>query len=315
MKLRIWPLLLASLAVVSFVSAADSKSAAPISSGDSAKGGLRFTIGVTKFENKSNFSGQFALADTWGSLLTDSLVQSGRFIVLGESDMRAAALQEQDLASTGRTAGGDKTPVTGNLSPAQLLVKGEITHFQASTTGGDAGVRIKGFRIGGGGDTAEINVVIYVVDSTTGQVVASKKVVGSAKSGGLTVGFTDRNWGADLGGFKKTNVGKAVEAAIDDAVKFITGQVKDLPWTGSVILVKGDKVWINRGSREGVTAGQAFRVGTSEILRDPGTGETLDVSFTKKGDIKVDSAREKVSICSIVSGEGIQKGMAVSLPE
>jgi curli biogenesis system outer membrane secretion channel CsgG len=293
---------------------AESKEKPAPASGEVAKGGLRYSIGVTKFENRSGYSGQFALAETWGSLLTDSLQQTGRFIVLGESDMRGAALSEQDLAKTGRTAGGDKTPVTGNLTPAQLLVKGEITHFQASTEGGNAGVGIKGFRIGLGGDKAEINAVIYVVDSTTGQVVASKKVVGEAKRGGVNVGFVDKDWNADLGGFKKTNVGKAVEAAIDDAVAFISGQVKSLPWTGNVILVKGTQVYINRGEREGVSVGQTFKVGSSEVLRDPATGETLDVSFTSKGEIRVDSVKEKISICSVVSGEGFEKGMAVSLP-
>lgn len=312
MKYLSWLALLSAVALLP-VHAADSKTAAAPAS-DAAKGGLRYTIGVTKFENHSNFSGQFAIADTWSSLLTDSLQQTGRFIVLGESDMRAAALGEQDLGASGRTAGGDKTPVKGNLSPAQLLVKGEITHFQASTKGGNAGVGIKGFRIGVGGDAAEINAVVYVVDSTTGQVVASKKVTGVAKTGGLTVGFTDRDWSADLGGFKKTNVGKAVEAAIDEAVAFLVGQVKDLPWTGSVVLVKGNQVYINRGSREGVNSGQTFKVGTSEVLRDPGTGETLDVNFTQKGEIKVESVKEKLSICSVVSGEGIERGMAVALP-
>lgn len=309
MRIRSW-LFLASalLAALPSAQAEKSDSSAP------AKGGLRYTIGVTTFENRSNFSGQWSLADTWSSILTDSLQQSGRFIVLGESDMRGAALAEQDLAQTGRTAGGAKAPVTGNLSPAQLLVKGEITHFQASTTGGNAGVGIKGFKIGVGGDQAEINAVVYVVDSTTGQVVASKRVSGVAKKGGLTVGYTDRNWGADLGGFKKTNVGKAVEAAINEAVAFITAQVGEMPWTGSVILVKGNQVYVNRGSREGVSVGQTFKVGTSEVLRDPDTGETLDVSFEEKGQVKVDSVKEKVAICSVVSGEGFERGMAVSLP-
>lgn len=307
-------LLLLGLAVLSFQVLNAEKAAPPSASADAFKGGLRYTIAVTKFENRSNFSGQFEVAETWGALLTDSLQQTGRFIVLGEADMRNAAMAEQDLGKSGRTAGGDKTPVTGNLSPAQLLVKGEITHFQASTTGGNAGVGIGGFKIGVGGDQAEINAVVYVVESTTGQVISSKRVVGVAKKGGLTLGFTDRNWNADLGGFKKTNVGKAVEAAIDEAVAFISSKVKDMPWTGSIIAVKGSQVYVNRGSREGVAAGQSFKVGTSEILRDPGTGETLDVNFTQKGEIKVDTVREKISICSIVSGDGIERGMSVSLP-
>jgi hypothetical protein len=49
-------------------------------------------------------------------------------------------------------------------------------------------------------------------------------------------------------------------------------------------------------------------------LRDPGTGELLDNSFTEKGQIRVDSVKEKVSICTLVSGDGVEQGMSVSPP-
>ena len=280
-----------------------------------AQGNLRYSIMVSKFENRSNWSGQWNLADTFGSVLTDSLQQTGRFIVIAEKDMRGEAMAEQDFAESGRTAGGKKAPVKGQMTPAQLLVKGEITHFQASTTGGGAGVRIGGFRIGGGTDTAEINAVIYVVDSTTGQVVASKKVVGRAERSALDVGFSDRNWGADIGGFKKTNVGKAVEKAIDEAVAFISMQLDKIPWEGTVVMVKDGKVYINRGAREGVEPGQRFVIGDAQQIRDPDTGEVLDTSIDKAGTIEIESVKEKLSIGRPVhGGERIQRGMAVMLP-
>jgi curli biogenesis system outer membrane secretion channel CsgG len=304
---KIGILALASLVTLPAVLRADAAASPP----DASAGGLRFSIAVTKFENHANYNGSFQLADTWGSMLTDSLQQSGHFIVLGEADMRDAAMKEQDLAKTGRLAGGDKTPTTGNMTPAQLLIKGEITNFQ-TTSGQHGGVAFGGIRLGGGGDEAEINAVIYVVDSTTGQVVASHKVLGKVKSSGLSVGFSDRDWSGDMGGFKKTNVGTAMEKAIDDGVAFIVAQIPSLHWSGNVILVKPPMVYINRGTREGVASGQIFKVGTSEILRDPATGETLDVAFTEKGRIKVETAKEKISICSIVSGDGLENGMAVA---
>jgi curli biogenesis system outer membrane secretion channel CsgG len=274
--------------------------------------GLRYSITVSKFENRSNWSGHWNLSDTFGAILTDSLQQTGKFIVLGEKDMRYEAMDEQDFGASGRTAQGKKTPKIGKMTPAQLLVKGEITHFQHTTTGGTGGLRIKGFRIGGGTDSAEINAVVYVVDSTTGQVVASKKVVGQASRTGLDIGFADRNWGADLGGFKKTNVGKAVEKAIDQAVEFIIHQLDNIPWEGTVIMVKGDKVYINRGSREGINPGQIFSVGSVDELRDPDTGELLDVSMETVGTIVVQTVKEKISICKISEGTGkIAKGMSV----
>ena len=278
-------------------------------------GNLRYSIMVSKFDNRSNWSGQWNLADTFGAVLTDSLQQTGKFIVVAEKDMRSEAMAEQDFSESGRTAGGKKAPVKGQMTPAQLLVKGEITHFQASTTGGGGGVRIGGFKIGGGTDSAEINAVIYVVDSTTGQVMASKKVIGQASRTGLDVGFSDRNWGADLGGFKKTNVGKAVEQAIDEAVAFISTQIEKIPWEGTVVMVKDEKVYINRGSREGVTPGQSFVIGSAEQLRDPDTGELLDTSIEKAGTIVIESVKDKISIGRPVEGaERIQKGMTVMLP-
>ncbi len=280
-----------------------------------AKGGLRYSISVSKFENKCGWSGQWSIGDTFGAVLTDSLNQTGRLIVLGESDMRGEAMGEQDLGASGRLAGGKKKPKIGHMTPAQLLVKGEITHFQHSTSGGAGGIRIKGLRLGGSKDSAEINAVIYVVDSTTGQIAASKRVVGRASRSRLGVRFTDKDWGANLSGFKKTHVWKAVEAAIDEAVEYIVEQLEDIPWNGAVVLVKGDRVYINRGEREGVQKGQFFAVGKAEEIRDPDTGELLDESLDVAGKIEVITVKKKLSICSITEGGGkVEKGMTVRLP-
>lgn len=279
------------------------------------KGNLRYTIMVTKFENLSQFpEGQFSLTQTFGAILTDSLQKTGKFIVLGEKDMRAEAIEEQDFGASGRVAGGKKKPDIGHMTPAQLLVKGEITHFQHSTTGGTGGVSFKGFKFGGQKDHAEINAVIYVVDSTTGQVVASKKVVGEASRSGVDIGFTYTDWSTDLSGFKNTNIGKAAEQAIDQAVEFIIKQLETIPWEGTVIMVRGDKLYINRGSREGVTPGQRFIVGSAERVRDPDTGEVLYVLVNKVGTVVIEQVREKLSIGRPTEGgENIQNGMTVML--
>jgi curli biogenesis system outer membrane secretion channel CsgG len=277
-----------------------------------ATGNLRYTIAVVKFDNKANYTGQFPLSDTWTSILTDSLQRSGRFVVLGEADMRTAAMTEQNFDHSGRTAGGDKAAVIGQMTPAQLLVKGEITNYQDGTQGGGGGFGFGGISLGMNDSTAEINVVVYVVDATTGQVVATQKVIGKSKSSGIALGVSRGYWNGNVSSFKQTNVGKAVENAIDQAVGFIVQQIPNLHWSGNVILVNGDKVYINRGQREGVAVGQIFKVGTSEDLRDPATGELLDTSFTTKGQVRADVVKEKIAICSIVSGGQIEKGMSVS---
>jgi len=277
--------------------------------------GLRYSIMVSKFKNKSSWRGQWNLGDAWGAILTDSLNQTGQFIVIGEKDMRQESLDEQDFASSGRAAGGGKKVVVGQMTPAQLLIKGDITHFEPGTSKGGGGFGFKGFKVGVKGGTAEINAIMYIVDSSTGQVIASKKCYGKVSKKGFTFGMNKAGFAGNLGGFKKTNSGKAIEMAVDEGVNFLISKTEDIPWSATVIMAKGKKVYINRGEREGVSSGQMFDVGKATVLRDPDTGEVLDSSLMKTGAIKVTKVKQKISICTVVSGSGIKKGMSVGLPE
>lgn len=286
----------------------------PQSAEAATEGGLKYTVTVSKFENESNWAGQWALGDAWGAIMTDILNQSGRFIVLGERDMRNEAMDEQDLASSGRTVQGPITPVTGQMTPAQILVKGAITHAQ-DTSGGGGGVSIGGFSVGGSKANAEINVTMYMIDSTTGQVLASTRVVGKSSNRGGGVRYSNSNYSVGGSGYKKDNMGKAVENAVQQGVDWMVQQLPSIPWSGSVVTVRDGRVYINRGQREGVQSGQTFVVGWSEVIRDPGTGEVLEEIVHEKGRIKVVTAREKLSICDIISGdEEFEVGMKICLP-
>lgn len=278
------------------------------------KGNLRYSITVTQFENRANWSGRWNLGQAFTEIMTDTLQQSGWFIVLGDKEMRGEAMAEQDFAASGRVAKGKKAPKIGRMTPAQLLVKGAITHVQASTTGGSGGINIKGFRLGGSKDRAEINVTIYLVDSETGQVKASKSVVGQSNRTGLSFGYHGSGpVTGGLSGFKKDNVGKATEHAIAQAVQFLIAQLEDVPWEGTVMLAKEDKIIINRGEREGVTIGQRFTVGEIEELVDEDTGEVLDVDMTEAGIIQVTQVKEKIAYCEPLGCDfgAIKKGMTI----
>ena len=81
-------------------------------------------------------------------------------------------------------------------------------------------------------------------------------------------------------------------------------------------MVRDGNVYINRGTREGVKEGMDFVVGTAEALRDPNTGEVLDVSFNTLAQIKVNTVKEKIAIATVSNGDvdQIEKGMFVQLP-
>lgn len=280
-----------------------------------AGGNLRYSISVAKFPNESGWHGQWDVGDGFTTIMTAELDVSDNFVVLGDAEMREEAMREQDFAASGRAAGGKKAPKTGRMTPAQLLVRGSITHVQRDTTGGSGGIGFKGLRIGGSKGKAEINITIYLVDTETGQVKASTKVVGKSGRKGLSLGYHGSKLGGltgNMAGFKKDNLGKATEDAVAQAVQFLTEQLENIPWEGTVVLAKPDKLVINRGSREGVSEGMTFEVGEVEELVDPDTGEVLDVELTTVATLKATKVKEKISYCKAVDGAGkVTKGMSV----
>ena len=280
-------------------------------------GNLRYSVSGSDVAKSYDGVVRWDLADAFKLMLTDALQSSGHFIVLGEESMRDAAMREQDLGASGRTAKGKKTPKQGRLTPAQLLVRGAVTHIEQDTSGKSGGIGFKGFRIGGSGGKAEVNISIYLTDSETGQVKATQKIVGESGKKGINVGY----FGSDLGGltgdydgFKKDNLGKAMEHAVAQSVEYLIEQLEDIEWEGSVMMVKGGEIICNRGSREGVENGMQFDVGEIEELVDPDTGELLDSEMTKLGELEVTKVKEKICYCKAVAGgKKIKKGMTIFL--
>lgn len=278
------------------------------------EGNLRYSVSISEFKNEANWRGKWNLGHGFETLMTDRLKATDQFIVLATSEMRNAAMDEQDFAAGGRAAGGKKAPKVGRMTPAQLLVRGSITHVQ-STAGGGGGIGFKGIRVGGSGGKAEINMTIYMMDTETGQVVASKSVTGKSYKRGLKLGYYGSGLGGltgSLGGFLDDNVGKASADAVDQAVEFLIAQLEDIPWEGSVVLASATKIIINRGSREGVSVGMEFEAGEVQELVDPDTGEVLDSEMSKVGSLKVTEVKEKIAYCEAVTGgEKIKQGMTV----
>lgn len=268
---------------------------------------LKKVVAVSRFDNKTSWSGQWNLDDGMADQLTDALVQSGKFVVLERETIRDV-LAEQDLAASGR-AQKSRSARTAKLTSAQILIKGAITEFELNSKGSGTGVGFGGIRIGGEKKEAHVGLIIRLIDTTTGEVLDSHRVEGKAKAGGFKLGV-------DLGGidfgtksFKKTPLGKATQIAIDNAVEFIVSKLKDLPFQGRVIKVKGGEVYISAGERNGATVGDIFTVySEGEELIDPDTGELLGTEEEEIGAVKIYQVKEKFSKAKIISGEGIKRG-------
>jgi curli biogenesis system outer membrane secretion channel CsgG len=255
---------------------------------------LKKTVAVSRFENKTAWKGQVMLDDGMADQLTDALIQSGMFIVL-ERQTLGDVMAEQDLAASGRAA-ASKTAQTGKLTSAQILIKGTITEFENKSAGSGSGLGVGPVRLSNKREEAHVGLIVRLIDTTTGQVLDSQRVEGKATAGGMGVGVSAGVVDFGTEGFVKTPLGKATQITIDNAVAYITGKLKGLPYQGRVIKAAGDEVYIAAGQRNGCQVGDVFTVfSVGEGLLDPETGEKLGQEEKRKGTIKVYDVQEKFS--------------------
>jgi curli biogenesis system outer membrane secretion channel CsgG len=269
---------------------------------------LKKTVAVFEFQNDSGYSSMGNLGEDFSTQLSDALVQSGKFIVLTRKDLDVV-MAEQDLAQSDRFAKSNAAQV-GKIVPAQILVKGQITEFEENTSGGGQGLSVAGVSLGMKKSSAHIAIVIQLVDSTTGEILESKRVEGDAKAGGLSVGYSGA-FDLNSSSFKKTPLGKAAQITIDQAVDFVAKKLASVPWKGKVVTVKDTLVFVNSGKNSGVAVGDAFVVyKEGEALIDPDTGMDLGSEATKVADIKVTDVQEKFSKAEVTGGkiEDVAKG-------
>jgi len=138
---------------------------------------------------------------------------------------------------------------------------------------------------------------IRLIDTTTGKVLQSQRAESNIDQRGVSADINVQmvSFGGDE--FNKTVLGRATREAIDKAVVMIIRAMDSVPWTGRVVEVTGDQVYINAGSATGVKPGDAFVVtAVVKELTDPESGEVLTTIEEKRGDIELIDVQEKFSI-------------------
>jgi len=261
--------------------------------------GLKQAIGCKDFENQAGWHGQWDLGNNLSILLESALFDSGRFVIVEREKLN-------DLGASGRAAGGAKVAQTGKIRSARYLATGAITTVEESQSGADGGISFKGIRVGGGRSEAQVTIIVKLIDTTTGEIVAKESVTGKAGNTALRVGLSYHSLGTEMGGFVKTPLGQAAQDCINQAAAFIAKKMETFPFEGNVIKVTdGGQVIINRGSEFGMEVGQELTLATQgETLMDPETGEMLGEEEGEViGQVRVSKVAEKVSYADIVSGE------------
>lgn len=267
--------------------------------------GIKHAVGVRDFDNDAGWGAEWNLPRNMAIMLESALMNTGRFVLV-EREKLDIVLDEQELQARGLSAQTEGNVAgAGKLRPAKYIATGQLVEVEGSESGVGGGLNIKGFRLGGNHAKMQVTIIAKLVDTTTGEVVSSKRILGKAGRTGVNVGYTHRGVGGDLGGFEKTPAAEAIQDCLNQAAVFIAREMETMPVDATVVMVKDGRVIINRGSVHNFQPGVVLvMTEKGEDLIDPDTGEILEKAQGKAiGQIRVDKVSEKVSYCSVVTGE------------
>ncbi len=297
--------------------------------------GPKIRLAVQKVENKTATMEQAAATETFvvtnrivevpvagiEELLTTALHATNRFTLV-ERKALDGVMQEQDLGASGRVA-QPSAARTGVILGAQhqiFAAVNEWTPVKKKTRGGLAGIAPGA--LGGvtaGKSEAEVAMSFRIVDATTSEVLQSITVRATAKDWNLGFGGAGFGGSGAVGGAmgieQNSPISYAVQAAINKAAYQIALALADLPWSGSVMKIVNDKIYVNAGSNAGIPNGAKLTVlSKGEDLIDPETGVTLGSDTTRIGSLEIVEVSEKYSVARITEGcEGIKAGDRVKV--
>jgi curli biogenesis system outer membrane secretion channel CsgG len=277
--------------------------------------GPKKRVAVIRFENVSKFAEQYGAWDLGGGLaaqLTTALVECGHFVVVERAAL-ADVLREQEMAME-KVVSKESATKVGQLLGAQLLVKGSVTEFEQAAGGGGLkigiGLPIPGLGIGGAGNVvqAHVGIDLRLIDTASGEVIRSVRAEGKASKTGVAVGIDVHNVSFGGDAFKVTPLGIATREAIERAVHAIEFQMDRVPWTGRVMDVMADRVYINAGQDANIKVGNVFTV-TQVLreLRDPDTGMVRGVIENRLGQVEIESVEEKFAVGAMRGGAPLPK--------
>ncbi len=281
--------------------------------GSALAAGPKKRIAVLKFDVGA-VGAQAAGADLGTGLaaqLTTALLSSGQFTVVERAEL-ASVLREQEL-SVQKLVGGDTVVQAGQLVGAQLLVRASVTEFEQRSAGSGIrlgiGIGAETGSLGAATNTGVVGIDVRLIDSTTGQVVESHHVETKVVSHGVSgdVGVRNVSFGADS--FERTPLGQATQQAIEQAVSFIVGAGRSVAWTGRVVDVNSDQVFVNAGAGDGLRPGDRFVVSTvARQLTDPANGTVLGTIEAPLGEIVVVSVQPGYSVAQMAAPFQTKRG-------
>jgi curli biogenesis system outer membrane secretion channel CsgG len=257
------------------------------------------------------------------AMLVKRVAQDGNYPVL-ERRKVANIIKEQDFSASNRVKQGTGARV-GQIRGANLTLMGDIVVFGRDDRKTSAGIGAIVPGAGGAaggykGDAKAVVVLDYrIVDTETSEVVASGEARGESKRTSKGFGAAMFAGGVGVGGgfnmtssnFAETIIGEATmdavnKLAVDINMRELNGGAggRELDLDARVADVSGNSITINAGTAAGLAVGQTFTIyHKGKEIKDPTTGEVLDVQTTPLGQLTITTVRDRISMGNY-SGSG-----------
>jgi len=190
----------------------------------------RPTVAILSFEYGTIehwWSGNQDIGEGISDLLVDELVNDGSYRVI-ERKRLDAILAEQNFSQSERADPSAKTLAQiGKVLGVKYLIVGSVTKFgtensNKSVGGGGFGSKYGIGNVGTSKGKANVAIAARMIDTTTGEIMASAKGEGTSKRSGLLLAGAGGGYGGagvghiDFGSsnFRDTILGEATDAAV-----------------------------------------------------------------------------------------------------
>jgi len=283
-----------------------------------------FDFSTVMTQVQAIFGTQQNIGQGINAMLTTRISQDGKFTVVERRKVNTV-MKEQDFAASNRVKQGTGARV-GQIRGADLTLMGDIVVFGRDDrkVGGAVGAIVPGAGGVAGGyksDNKAVVVLAYrIVDAETSEIVASGEARGESKRTSKGFGAAMFTGGVLAGGainMASSNFGETIigEATMD-AVNKLSADISNRPLNGGaagreldldarVADVSGASITINAGAAAGLQAGQTFTIyHKGKEIKDPTTGEVLDVQTTPLGKLTITVVRDRIAIGNF-AGSGV----------
>ena len=262
------------------------------------------------------------------ALLTKRLAEDGKYRIVERKNIQKV-LSEQDFGASNRVKQGTNAKI-GRVQGADAILMGTVTVFGQDTrknnvntgavTNGRLGGVLGSVNVGNRSDKAIVEISYRLVDAESSEVIAVGEARGESKrkSNGFGIaGFGNGN-GGNVGtnmsssNFQETIIGEATVDCINKLAAIANSKDQRIATRTAEVETKiaevvGKKIYLAAGTNDGIQNCDRFEVSRIvKEIKDPSTGEVLDLQTERVGEIMVVEVRDKVAI-AVFNGSSIPK--------